>query len=144
MVPLLLDNTLRAEGSGVSSVSAFTGDDCSGPEEKSSSIAFCGVVKGKLRKEKGGFVEGVDGGGKICDPDGPTDGTDFFGGESRKLAEPGNTARQFTCCFPVAKRSCTYASGPQSLLCSDCYLRRLLRMVNLYLWGHDLLAIASP
>ena len=89
MVSLLLYNTLRADGSGVSSVSAFTGDDCSGPEEKSTSVAFCGVVKAKLRKEKGGFVEGVDGGGKNCDPDGPTDGTEVFVGESRKLAEPG-------------------------------------------------------
>lgn len=88
MAPLPLDNTPRADGSGVPSVSAFAGDDCSAPDEKSVSICFCGVMKGKLRKEKGGFVEGVDGGGKICDPDGPTDGTQFFGGESRKLAEP--------------------------------------------------------
>lgn len=87
MAPLLLDNTLGADGSGVSSVSAFTGDDGSGPEEKSASIDFCGVVKGKLRKEKGGFVGGVDGGGKICDLDGPTQGIEFLGGESRKFAE---------------------------------------------------------
>lgn len=87
MAPLVMDNTLRADGSGVSSVSTFTGDDISAPEEKSVSIDFCGVVKGKLRKEKGGFVEGVDGGRKICDPDGPMDGTGVFEGESRKLAE---------------------------------------------------------
>lgn len=94
MAPLVMDNTLRADGSGVSSVSTFTGDDISAPEEKSVSIDFCGVVKGKLRKEKGGFVEGVDGGRKICDPDGPMDGTEVFEGESRKLAEPECTARQ--------------------------------------------------
>lgn len=80
MAPLLLDNTLRADGSGVSSVSAFTGEDWSAPEEKSASICFCGVVNGKVRREKGGFVEGVDGGWKICDPDGPTDGIEVFGG----------------------------------------------------------------
>ena len=88
MAPLLLDNTLSADGSGVWSVSAFTGEDCSAPEEKSASTGFWGVVNGKLRKENGGFVEGVDGGGKILDPDGPTDGIEVFGGESRKLAEP--------------------------------------------------------
>ena len=65
MALLLLDNTLPADGSGVSSVSAFTGEDCSAPEEKSASIGFCGAVSGKLRREKGGFAEGVDGGGKI-------------------------------------------------------------------------------
>lgn len=93
---LLLDNTLPADGSGVSSVSAFTGEDCSAPEEKSASIGFWGVVNGKLRKEKGGFVEGVDGGGKTCDPEGPTDGTEVFGGESRKLAEPVTTSQCFS------------------------------------------------
>ncbi len=143
MAPLPLDNTLRADGSGVSSVSAFTGDDFSAPEEKSVSIDFCGVVKGKLRKENGGFVEGVDGGGKICDPDGPTDGTRFFGGESRKLAEPGNYCVSMYICFPVPGMSCTYAFDPQSFL-SGYYLWRPLETVNRFLLGHDLLAIASP
>ena len=59
MAPLPLDNPLRAGGSGLSSVSALAGDDCSAPEEKSSPIGFWGVMKGKLQKEKGGFVEGV-------------------------------------------------------------------------------------
>ena len=88
MAPLLLDNTLRAGGSGVSSVSAFAGDDCSALEEKSSPVDLWGVVKGQLRKEKGGFVEGVEGGGKFCDPDRPAIGRVLFGGESRKLAVP--------------------------------------------------------
>ena len=74
----------------MSSVSAFAGEDCSAPEEKSATFGFCGVVKGKLRKEKGGFVEGVGGEGKFCEPDGPTGGAEFFGGESRKLAVPGD------------------------------------------------------
>ena len=89
MALLPLGNAPRVNISGVPSVSAFVGDDCSAPEEKSTSIAFCGVVKGKFRKEKGGFVEGVDGGRKICDSDGPVDSTVLLGGESRKLAEPG-------------------------------------------------------
>ena len=143
MAPLLLDNTLRAGGSGVSSVSAFTGDDCSAPEEQSVSTCFCGVVKGKLRKEKGGFVEGVDGGGKINDPDGPTDDTEGFGGESRKLAGPGNCCASISFHFSVPEKSCTYASDQRSLY-SDCYLRRPLETVNLYLLDHGLLAIASP
>ena len=89
MAFLPLSNAARFNISGVPSVSAFVGDDCSAPEEKSTPIAFCGVVKGKFRKEKGGFVEGVDGERKICDPDGPVDSTALLGGESRKLAEPG-------------------------------------------------------
>ena len=117
MAPLLLDSTLRAGTSGVPSVSAFAGDDCSAPEEKSTSVGFCGVVKGKLRKEKGGFVEGVGGGG-ICDPD----NTALFGGESRKLAEPGKMARQSVFFFPCLEKSCTHAFDLQSFLRCDCYL----------------------
>lgn len=83
MAPLFLDNALRAGGSGVLSVSAFTGDDCSAPEDKSVSIGLCGVVNGNFRKEKGGFDDGVDGGRKICELDGPIDCIGFFGGESR-------------------------------------------------------------
>ena len=89
MALLALGNAPRATISGVPSVSAFAGDDCSAPEEKPASVAFCGVVKGKFRKEKGDLAEGVGREGKICDPDGPADGAVLFGGESRKLAEPG-------------------------------------------------------
>lgn len=119
------------------------GDDCSTPDEKSTSIGFWGVVKGKLRKEKGGFDEGVDG-AKICDPDGATDCTELFGGESRKLAEPGDYFASMNLHFPVRRKSGTYAFDPQNLPCSDCYLRRSLETANLYLLDHDLLAIANP
>ena len=40
---LVFDITPLAGGSGVASESAFAGDDCSGPEEKSVSIVLCGV-----------------------------------------------------------------------------------------------------
>lgn len=90
MALLPLGNTPRATVSGVSSVSAFAGDDCSAPEEQSNSAGFCGVVKGKLRKEKGGCAEGVGVEGKTSDPDDPADGPELFEGESRKLAEPRN------------------------------------------------------
>lgn len=100
MALLPLGNAPRVNISGVSSVSAFVGDDCSAPEEKSTSVAFCGVVKGKFRKENGGFVEGVDGERKICDSDGPVDSTAPLGGESRKLAEPGKY-RTLVFPFPV-------------------------------------------
>lgn len=83
MAPLSLDNTLRAGDSGVLSVSAFTGDDCSTPKDESVAIGLCGVVNGYFRKEKGCFDDGVDGGGKICELDGPMGCTGFFGGESR-------------------------------------------------------------
>ena len=124
-------------------MSTFTGDDCSAPEEKSASIGFWGVVKGKLRKEKGGFDEGVDG-GKICDPDGPTDCAEVFGGESRKLAEPGDYSVIVNLHFPVRGKSCTYAFDLPNLPCSDCYLWRPLETGSLYLLGRGLLAIASP
>lgn len=127
----------------MSSVSAFTGDDSSAPDEKSASIVFCGVVKEKVRKEKGGFVEGVDGGGNICDPDGPTDDIEFFLGESRKVAEPLNHCTLTHSHPPVSRKPCTYASDPQDL-CSECYLRRPLEMVSPYQLGHGLLAIANP
>ena len=82
MAPLFLENTLRAGDSGVLSVSAFTGDDCSAPEDKSVSIGLCGVVNRNFGKKKEGFDGGVDG-GEICELDGPMDCTGFLGGESR-------------------------------------------------------------
>lgn len=68
--PLAFDSAPLAGGSGVASESAFAGDDCSGPEEKSVSIVFCGV--------RGCSKEGLRIG---C-------GCGSFVGESKKLAEP--------------------------------------------------------
>ena len=99
-------------------------------------------MKGNLRKEKGGFVEGVGGEAKICDPDGPAEGKELFGGESRKLAEPRNHVHVIFACF--GSHAKTYAFDLHSFLCSNCYLQRPLETVNLYLLDHDPLAIASP
>lgn len=99
-------------------------------------------MKGKLRKEKGGCVEGVGVKGETSDPDGPADGPELFGGESRKLAEP----RSYVCVIftSFGSPAKTYAFDLHSFPYSNCHLQRPSETVNLYLLGHDLLAIASP
>ena len=68
--PLVFDRAPLAGGSGVASESAFAGDDCSGPDEKSVSIVLWGV--------RGCSKDGLRIG---C-------GCGSFVGESKKLAEP--------------------------------------------------------
>ena len=67
---LVFESTPLTGGSGVASESAFAGDDCSGPDEKSVSIVFCGV--------RGCSKDGLR---IVC-------GCGSFVGESKKLAEP--------------------------------------------------------
>ena len=67
---LVFDSAPLVGGSGVASESAFAGDDCSGPDEKSVSIVLCGV--------RGCSKDGLRNG---C-------GCGSFVGESKKLAEP--------------------------------------------------------
>lgn len=56
---LLVFGCAPRAGSGVSSLSAFSGEEgFSGPDEKSMSI-LRGVVKDGLRKAGAGFMEGV-------------------------------------------------------------------------------------
>ena len=91
----------------MSSESAFAGEDCSGPEERSASKGRCGVVKeGGLRNWTGGFFEGVEGvrGGL---------GTQSLLGESRELADPVKT-----CALDVRfiVQSCF-----QTLCCTDVF-----------------------
>ena len=67
---LVFDSAPLTGGSGVASESAFAGDDCSGPDEKSVSIVLCGV----RGCSKDGLCIGC--------------GCGSFVGESKKLAEP--------------------------------------------------------
>lgn len=99
MAVLVFDNTPLAGGSGVASESAFAGDDCSGPEEKSASIARCGV--------RGCSNNGLCIG---C-------GSETFVGESKKLAEPVYILPSVVILKHVLSGIMyTYASAQQSFL----------------------------
>ena len=65
-------------------------------------------------------------------------------GNRENLLNLKDNACQVKIGFPVPRKSCTYAFDPQSLLCSDYYLRPPLETVNRCLLGHGLLAIANP
>ena len=97
---LVFDSTPLAGGSGVASESAFAGDDCSGPEEKSVSIVLCGV----RGCSKDGLCIGC--------------GSETFVGESKKLAEPAHISYdQLTFSSIFSLESCILTLLPSKAFC---------------------------
>jgi len=76
--------------SGVSSASACSGDEAfSGPDEKSISVGFRGVVKAGFPKTGAGFRPGGCEKRNGCELGSRRAGVEAFWGESKTLREPG-------------------------------------------------------
>ncbi len=107
--PVLFDMALLEGTSGVSSESAYAGDDWSGPEEKSVSMARWGVVKEELRNWTGGLPPGVE---KrwVCPSGLRRAGNEGFVGDSSWLDGPIDTTYQLALTFG-AHHLYTNASG---------------------------------
>ena len=124
---LVFDSAPFAGGSGVASESAFAGDDCSGPEEKSVSIVLCGV----RGSSKDGLYIGC--------------GCGSFVGESKKLAEPSYIPSSVDILkYHSLGVMYTYAFARQSFLRIGHFWPQLGQMASLYLLDPVCRSIENP